>query len=284
MINKHDAMSAWLGLFVGDALGVPVEFMEEGAFEPVTGYRSGGPHQAALGEWSDDGAMAMAIADCYISQGHLDLEVCRRNFIQWMEHGTYGTRPKQPAWDVGGTVRSALRRTQVAGASVAGIADPNSSGNGCIMRLAPCIVWNHGNMANAIRDAVAQALITHASPDSIVYTSALAHELWAGSALPEYGHLREGAFSNGGYVGDTYRSAWHSIKANHSFASAVLHAVNKGGDADTVGAVTGMLAGRIYGEIPQHLIDGLMQSDKLVGVGEQLYCLAPQGCLVRWAW
>ena len=45
-----------LGLAVGDALGAAVEFQMPGTFEPVTGYRAGGPHGLALGEWTDDSA------------------------------------------------------------------------------------------------------------------------------------------------------------------------------------------------------------------------------------
>jgi ADP-ribosylglycohydrolase len=44
-----------------------------------------------------------------------------------------------------------------------------------------------------------------------------------------------------------------------NFADAVLAAVNAGGATDTVGAITGALAGAANGAsgIPQHLIDGL---------------------------
>ncbi len=45
-----------LGLAIGDALGAAVEFQYPGTFEPVTGYRAGGPHGLAPGEWTDDSA------------------------------------------------------------------------------------------------------------------------------------------------------------------------------------------------------------------------------------
>ena len=44
---------AFLGLAIGDALGAAVEFQSPGEFEPVTGYRDGGPHRLAPGEWTD---------------------------------------------------------------------------------------------------------------------------------------------------------------------------------------------------------------------------------------
>ena len=52
-----------LGLAVGDALGAAVEFEMPGTFPEVTGYRGGGPHGLAPGEWTDDTSMALALAD-----------------------------------------------------------------------------------------------------------------------------------------------------------------------------------------------------------------------------
>ena len=56
-------MSLWdrqrgclLGLAVGDALGAAVEFRPPGSFDPVVGFRAGGPHGLGPGEWTDDSA------------------------------------------------------------------------------------------------------------------------------------------------------------------------------------------------------------------------------------
>jgi ADP-ribosylglycohydrolase len=49
-------------LAVGDALGAAVEFSPPGTFEPVTGYRAGGPHYLDPGECTDDTSMALALA------------------------------------------------------------------------------------------------------------------------------------------------------------------------------------------------------------------------------
>ena len=50
-----------LGLAVGDALGAAVEFQPPGTFEPVTGYRDGGPHRLEPGEWTDDTSLALRL-------------------------------------------------------------------------------------------------------------------------------------------------------------------------------------------------------------------------------
>ena len=52
-----------LGLAIGDALGAAIEFMSPGSFPEVTGYRGGGPHGLAPGEWTDDSSMSLALAD-----------------------------------------------------------------------------------------------------------------------------------------------------------------------------------------------------------------------------
>jgi ADP-ribosyl-[dinitrogen reductase] hydrolase len=101
-------------------------------------------------------------------------------------------------------------------------------------------------LSAAIGESVAQALLTHGSSDCITYTAALAHELWEGKALPEYEHLKDRSINNSGYVADTYASAWYSVRSTQNFDDAIVNAINRGGDADTVGAVTGMIAGRIY--------------------------------------
>jgi len=49
-------------------------------------------------------------------------------------------------------------------------------------------------------------------------------------------------------------------------------AVNRGHDADTVGAVTGQIAGRIYGysQIPERWIEGLHQQSHLCLIAKKL--------------
>ena len=68
-----------------------------------------------------------------------------------------------------------------------------------------------------------------------------------GRPLSEFDELRDRPIRNSGYVADTYASAWHSVISTSSFDDAVVDAINRGGDADTVGAVTGMICGRMYG-------------------------------------
>lgn len=244
-MTKNEAMGMFVGLFVGDAMGAPLEFTKPNTGKPVKTMIGGGVHGMAIGEYSDDGAMALCIADAYINEKGFNASAIQRNFIDWFETGKFGTRDH--AFDVGITVAGALSRVKSIGHPYTGSTDPMTSGNGCIMRMAPCIVWNRKSLSAAIADSVAQTILTHGSADSIKYTAALAHELWIGRPLVEYDELRDRSISNSGYVADTYASAWHSAITTSSFDDAVVDAINRGGDSDTVGAVTGMICGRLYG-------------------------------------
>ena len=50
MIHRDRQRGMLLGLAIGDALGAAVEFMPPGSFEPVIGFRAGGPHRLEPGE------------------------------------------------------------------------------------------------------------------------------------------------------------------------------------------------------------------------------------------
>jgi ADP-ribosyl-[dinitrogen reductase] hydrolase len=244
-MSKDQAMGMFMGLFVGDAMGAPLEFTKPNKGKLVTTMTSGGVHQVSKGEWTDDGAMAMCIADAYISRNTFNASAIQKNFILWKDTGKFGTRDE--IFDIGITVSSALNRVTNFEYPYTSSTDERTSGNGCLMRMAPCIVWNKNNLSLSIGESVAQSLLTHGSSDCITYTSALAHELFVGQPLSDYDELRNRSINNSGYVADTYASAWHSVISTNSFNDAIVDAINRGGDADTVGAVTGMIAGRMYG-------------------------------------
>lgn len=268
-MTDDQALGMFVGLFIGDAMGAPLEFTQPNTGEPVRTMMGGGAHNVTPGEWTDDGAMAMCIAQAYLKAGKFDASRIQRNFIRWSKTGEFGTRSY--VFDIGITVSEALRRAEDLDYPYTGSADSMASGNGSIMRLAPCIVWNRHSLGAAIGESVAQALLTHGSSDTVTYTSALAHELWAGKALPEYDTLRDRPLCNSGYVADTYASAWHSVMSTDNFEDAVVDAINRGGDADTVGAVAGMMAGRIYGyqALESHALS-LVKADLVIRTGRDL--------------
>src|ERR1700759_2325932 len=93
----------FLGLAVGDALGVPVEFesRESLRLDPVTGMRGYGTWNQPAGTWSDDSSLTFCTAES-LCNGY-DLEDIGKNFVKWMTEG-YWTAHNN-VFDIGGTTR-----------------------------------------------------------------------------------------------------------------------------------------------------------------------------------
>jgi len=80
-----------------------------------------------------------------------------------------------------------------------------------------------------------------------------------------------------GYVIHTMQAAVWALGQGNSFRDVLLAAVNLGGDADTVGAVVGQMAGRLYGYegIPQAWREVLYDHDKILQIADDLYVMRP---------
>ena len=158
-----------LGLAIGDALGAAVEFEPPGTFPEVTGYRAGGPHGLAPGEFTDDTSMALALADSIANVGW-DLNDQAGRYLAWWRRGEYSVNGR--CFDIGITTQTALRRFEKTGdARTSGDPSERASGNGSIMRLAPVPI-RYGYMFPAgigdlVERAVESSLPTHASPQCL---------------------------------------------------------------------------------------------------------------------
>jgi ADP-ribosyl-[dinitrogen reductase] hydrolase len=300
---------ALLGLAVGDALGASVEFKSPGTFPPVRGYRDGGPHGLAPGEWTDDTSMALALADSLRSTGW-DLTDQATRYVSWFRTGAYSVTGS--CFDIGITTSAALRRFEATGdPRTSGPADERSAGNGSIMRLAPVPIAYAHRLEDApelvARRSVESSLPTHRAPQ------ALAACAWMGTVLAG---LIEGATVRGvcdpgwppasvartvaaddridavvtgsyvhpatrivgsGYVVKSLEAALWALTTTNSFEDAVLAAVNLGDDADTTGAVCGQLAGAAYGlaAIPTTLVEGLARHDEIMATADDLLATGP---------
>ena len=276
-MKKDNAIGMFMGLFIGDALGAPLEFLRpEEIKTPLTDMEGGGVHDTAIGEWTDDGAMAVAIADAYIHKQGFDPAEIAFNFKVWRKSGQFGTR--NYLFDIGRTCSTAID-IMTTERPYAGSTDKYASGNGSIMRLAPIMLANHCNIPMAIAESVAVSLMTHGNKDVVQYTAAFVTETMRGDRAMEFNkqrnfNTRDGAQTKGTIM-HAYNQAWRSVLQTDSFEDALVDAVNKGYDADTVGAVTGMLAGRIYGydAMPKRWTSKLVQHDSLLAMAEKLYTL-----------
>lgn len=86
-----------------------------------------------------------------------------------------------------------------------------------------------------------------------------------------FGKLPEDAIASTGYVVDTLEAAVWCLLNTSNYRDAVLLAVNLGYDTDTVGAVTGALAGLYYGEenIPREWLDEIKRKELIEEILEK---------------
>ncbi len=288
-----------LGLAIGDALGAAVEFMPPGSFEPVTGYRAGGPHGLAPGEWTDDTSMALALADSIGTVGW-DLRDQARRYVAWWQEGQYSVNGR--CFDIGITTQRALSRfQQTKDAMTSADSSERASGNGSIMRLAPVPIRYASLFPDQLDELITYCVDssrpTHASPQCLsacAYFGLILAGLISGldrdeilapkweplSKLnqvhplhPEVAQVAAGSFrenqppaiAGSGYVVKSLEAALWAFHDAKDFQEAVLKAVNLGDDADTIGAVCGQLAGAYWGEsgIPAEWLEGLARRDMI---------------------
>ncbi|WP_419842220.1 ADP-ribosylglycohydrolase family protein [Candidatus Poriferisodalis sp.] len=287
------AVGALLGLAVGDALGTTLEFCLRDSAPRLVDMIGGGPFDLAPGYWTDDTAMALALADSLRSCGTLDCEDLMERFTSWWHHGEYSCTGH--CFDIGTTTWESLERYGCTGDLMAGSTDPHSAGNGSLMRLAPIVLRYWDDRAGLDRFAASQSRTTHGAAEAVDACRAFAGLLAdAIAGMPRREVLARRTFSgapaiqrvlggswhgaardeirSSGYVVDTLEAALWSVARTADFRSAVLLAANLADDADTVAAVTGQLAGALYGlsGIPTEWLGRVAWKERLLDVARQL--------------
>ena len=285
-MKLDQARGTFLGLAVGDALGCTLEFSKRNAemprHEEISG---GGPFKVEAGDHTDDTCMALALASSLVENSQLDPVHVMDEFLEWYVSGKYS--PTNECIDIGNTVRAALDRWKNDRYSpFCGPQGEFSSGNGGIMRLCPIIIWHRYSYEKALTDAVVQSMLTHASNNCIRYSQIFASILWHGSvdkniisgldtlALPD----DETWPAATGDVMSSLKAAVWAVRTTSNFRDAVIKAVNLGDDSDTVGAITGQIAGRIYGakNIPKNWLRILTAREEITELATALFKKAPK--------
>lgn len=251
------ALGAYLGLAVGDALGATVEFMT--AREIVARFNvhnqiiGGGWLRLRPGRVTDDTEMALALGNALMASNGWNLKAVADSFATWMRGGPI---------DIGNTCRRGIAHYLTTGQLVAPLAE-ESCGNGAAMRHLPTVLASLGSEELTVRRSVEQGRITHNHPVSDAATAALARMTrrlvlegtqapCSGMAAELIAQFPQFAFRpwpgrTSGYVVDTVQTVWDAFFNTCTFEDCVVRAVNRGGDADTAGALAGQLAGALYG-------------------------------------
>ena len=287
-----------LGLAVGDALGAPVEFCAPGTFAVVKDLRGGGPFGLAAGYWTDDTSMALCLAESLVECRGFNAFDQMKRYCRWYREGQLSSTGH--CFDIGNTTAAALRCWEMSGDPFAGSTDPNTAGNGSLMRLAPVALFYSADLSLAIRMAADSSRTTHGARtavDSCRYYAALivgavqgiprsellseAYARNVQSLCPEVLNIAHGSFRlkqppairGTGYVIDCLEAALWAFCHARDFADGALAAVNLGNDADTTGAVYGQLAGAYFGidGIPPTWLEQLAHRSLLERFAQRLF-------------
>ena len=293
------ARGALLGLACGDATGTTVEFLPRGSFPPVTDMVDGGPFNLKSGEWTDDTSMALCLASSLLENG-FDLDDQIRRYVMWREEGYLSSTGD--CFDIGNTVQDALDAFKRTGNSIAGSSDPDTAGNGAIMRLAPIPIHYLDTPDLALYLCEEQSRTTHQASECLMACRLLGEVLIRAlqgkskedvlapskqvlSLSPRLKSIAEGGYKtkseteirSTGYVVDSLEAAFWCFYKTDSFKDCVLQAANLGDDADTIAAISGQIAGACYGEtgIPPQWLEKLTMADEIGELAEQLVMNEP---------
>jgi len=264
------AVGAYLGLAIGDALGATVEFMtpreiaqRHGVHKDIVG---GGWLKLRAGMVTDDTTMSLALGEAILAHdGEVVPEACAQAFDGWMR--------AKPV-DIGNTVRRNLIAWRRTGTPEAPESE-HDAGNGAAMRLLPVALATYGKSPAVIAAANrAQAHVTHNNPLSDAACDALIGIVHAGlegcphaagaavqtllNRYPIFSPPERIVENPSGYIVDTLHAVMQALHQD-DFEAALIDVVNRGGDADTTGAILGMLMGARVGAsgIPARWIDAL---------------------------
>ena len=216
-------------------MGATTEFMTKEeiktSYGKVKNIIGGGWLKLNPGEVTDDTQMSMCVMDALMKHPY-NLErferTCAENFIEWFKSG-----PK----DVGNQCARGIRELMF-GRRIG--TDNQALGNGSLMRAMPCAL-----VGNQIFN-VLQGKLTHNN-----YTCS--------KVLQNYTVLIQ-SYLDGKYIGlgtsfiltpsghikNTFNNSLYWSQKG-TFKEAMLGAVNNGGDADTIAAITGSIAGAKFG-------------------------------------
>ena len=266
-----------VGLAVGDAVGTTLEFKTPGTFEPLDDMVGGGPYRLQPGQWTDDTSMALCLAESLVTCEGFNASHQMGLYVRWWREGYLSSTGC--CFDIGNTVKDALKRYQQTEFAMMGSTDPMSAGNGSLMRLAPVAMFFATDPELAIRLCGESSRTTHGARtciDACRYFGGLivgalrgatkeellserycpVAGLWERAPLcAEIDEIATGSFKRleppdivgSGYVVKSLEAALWAFYRSETFEEGCLKAANLGNEADTTAAIYGQIAGAFYG-------------------------------------
>jgi ADP-ribosyl-[dinitrogen reductase] hydrolase len=271
MGHGDSTLGAMLGLAVGDALGAQVEYADPRVTREVVkrGLEMVDSSYWAAGQWTDDTALALELAESIADRGVLDADDVARRYIHWAATDGRG---------IGRATRAALMRASDAAEARRRATDLHArtgtgAGNGTVMRCAPIGLAAH-DLEEARMAALADARLTHGHPTAGPASAALCAALLAlrerrdalaaaraeARGHPELERALELAAADDRQAlstlatGPAAGACWTTLAISlcaitwlGNYQSGVTWAISLGGDTDTNAAVAGALLGYRHG-------------------------------------
>lgn len=274
MVTTDAAIGVMLGLACGDALGRPVEFesareieREHGTLTEMVGHGTWGQPAGTI---TDDTDQALCIARSVAERNAFDAADIARRFVEWYDAGPF---------DIGVMTRQSIEKLEQgyawdeAGQDVwEASSEGSNAGNGSVMRCPPLAIAHASDPDELVTVSRDSSRITHADP-RCTHGCAVLNLTIAGYLTGEDDPLAEAldrvrsdapdelvdaleplaagetpaTLSTSGYVVHTLQTALHDALRADTAEDAIVTAVNRGGDTDTIGAVAGAVAGARFG-------------------------------------
>ena len=299
-----------LGTAIGDALGLPIQFLEREvvAKNPITTMEGLDQFNIPAGTWSDNTSLSFCLAES-LCNGY-DLNDIINKFTKWM-YEDYWT-PANETFDINYINYFAIVNLRNNGSPhVAGIDNKRGNRDESLMRILPLVPYIL-NMEEENRFRIIKEIssLTYRHSRSILACIALCEfaiqyinlqsveeayqamqqtilqllkrdmfieegipfERLTGLSYEEFKTIALKDIHSTEYVIDTLEASLWCIFNTTSYKDAVLKAVNLGDDANTVGAITGGLAGIIYGydTIPSEWLEVLAKKDDIIELANKL--------------
>ena len=286
------AEGVMLGLACGDALGRPIEFKSsqeiESQYGTLTEMVGNGTWGQPAGTITDDTDQALCIARSVVEQGEFVPSDIARRFVGWYDSGPF---------DIGIMTRQSIEKLKQdhswdkAGQEVwEASPEGSNAGNGSVMRCPPLAIAYAADPDDLVTVSRYSSRITHADPRCTYGCAVLnftiagyltdkneplaraldrvrpdAPDEVIGALEPLIAGYQPDTLSTSGYVIHTLQTALHDAIRADTAEDAIVTAVNRGGDTDTIGAITGAVAGARFGanELPKRWLDEIDEEQEL---------------------
>jgi ADP-ribosyl-[dinitrogen reductase] hydrolase len=247
------------------------------------------------GTITDDTEQALCIARSLVEQQDFDPADIADRFVAWYDSGPF---------DIGHMTMKAMSRLKHGDAwDEAGqhvweqSREGQNAGNGSVMRCPPLAIPYASDWDRLVEVSRQSSQITHADPrcaygcailnltiagllvdvdtplqDALDYVGIDAPDELVTALEPLARGDSPGTLETSGYVVHSLQTALHDGLVSDSAEEAIVTAVNRGGDTDTIGAIAGAVAGARFGvsQLPDQWLNAIDETDELERLATQL--------------